>query len=140
MARIKLDLPATVHFTTEIPVRISDINYGNHLGNDALLSLIHEARARFLNHWGYSEMNVEGASIIMSDAAIMYRAEVFYGDVLTFEISVVDFHRFGCDLVYEIRNKESRKEVARAKTGIIFYNYQEKKMLDVPEKFAVLFR
>lgn len=138
MARITLELPSIIHFTTEIPVRISDINYGNHLGNDALLSLIHEARVRFLAHYGCTEMNVEGASIIMNDVAIVYKSEAFYGDTLVFEIAVVDFHRFGCDLLYGIRNKESRKEVARAKTGIVFYNYGEKKLMEVPKTFSSL--
>jgi acyl-CoA thioesterase FadM len=140
MARIKLELPTAVHFTTEIPVRIGDINYGNHLGNDALLSLIHEARVRFLAQYAYTEMNIEGASIIMNDVAVVYKSEAFYGNVLTFEVSVVDFHRFGCDLMYRITNKDTGKEVARAKTGIVFYDYGEKKLMDVPEKFAVLFR
>ena len=132
MARIKLDRPAVVHFSTEIPVRITDVNYGNHLGNDSLLSLIHEARVRFLKNYQYSEMNVESAAIIMSDVAIVYKSEAFYGDTLHFAIAAVDFQRFGCDLVYGITNKESGKEVARAKTGIVFYDYTEKKLIEVP--------
>jgi hypothetical protein len=45
-----------------------DINYGGHLGNDAVLSLVHEARVRFLKQQGYTENNIEGAGIIMADA------------------------------------------------------------------------
>ena len=48
MARVKLQLPANFLFSTEIPIRISDINYGGHLGNDAVLSIVHEARIQFL--------------------------------------------------------------------------------------------
>ena len=59
MPRIKLDLPKNFHFTTEIPLRISDINYGGHLGNDSVLSILHESRVRFLMEHGYSEFNVE---------------------------------------------------------------------------------
>lgn len=140
MARIKLDPPTSIHFSTEIQVRISDINYGNHLGNDSLLSLIHEARVRFLLNIGYTEMNIEGSGIIMNDVAIVYKAEAHYGDILQFNISAVDFHRFGCDLVYGITNKESGKEVARAKTGIVFYDYSRKKVVEVPEKFPALFK
>jgi acyl-CoA thioester hydrolase len=140
MARIKIELPAVVHFTAEIAVRIGDINYGNHLGNDSLLSLIHEGRVRFLAHYGYAEMNIEGASIFMNDVAVVYKAEAFYGDILTFEISVIDFHRFGCDLVYKVANKETATEVARAKTGIVFYDYGERKLIEVPKQFTTLFR
>ncbi|MDL1891359.1 thioesterase [Sphingobacteriales bacterium CHB3] len=139
MARIKLDLPSITHFTTDVPVRITDINYGGHLGNDALLSLVHEARVRFLRHYGYSEMNIDGRSIIMSDVAIVYKAEAFHGDVLEFAVSAVDFHRFGCDLFYRITQKDSGKEVARAKTGIVFYDYSAKKLVNVPATFQGLF-
>ncbi|MCW8811925.1 MAG: acyl-CoA thioesterase, partial [Chlorobium sp.] len=78
MARIKVELPEKFHFRTEIQIRITDINYGGHLGNDSLLSIIHEARLRFLNHLGYSESNVEGIGIIMVDAGIQYKSEAFY--------------------------------------------------------------
>ncbi|MBX2991207.1 MAG: thioesterase family protein [Bacteroidetes bacterium] len=139
MSRIKLDLPAATHFTTDIPVRITDINYGGHLGNDALLSLIHEARVRFLRRYGYSELDIEGRSIIMSDVAIVYKAEAFHGNILEFAVSAVDFHRFGCDLFYRITHKDSGKEVARAKTGIVFYDYPAKKLVSVPATFQQLF-
>jgi acyl-CoA thioesterase FadM len=86
MPRIKLDLPKHFHFTTEIPIRISDINYGGHLGNDAVLSILHESRVRLLLEHGYSEFNVEGVGIIMTDSAIVYKSEAFYGE-LPFMIS-----------------------------------------------------
>ncbi|WP_255669390.1 hypothetical protein [Myroides oncorhynchi] len=43
MARVKLNLPTEFIFETKIPVRITDLNYGNHLGNDKLLSISHAA-------------------------------------------------------------------------------------------------
>ena len=51
MERIKLNLPEQFLFSTNIAVRITDINYGGHVGNDSFLSLIHEARQQFLNHY-----------------------------------------------------------------------------------------
>ncbi len=60
MARVKLDLPDAFEFTTEIQVRIGDINYGGHLGNDTVLSLIHEARVRFLQKYNFREANIGG--------------------------------------------------------------------------------
>jgi hypothetical protein len=44
MPRLKLELPAGFPFRTTLTVRVTDLNYGNHLGNDALLGLLHEAR------------------------------------------------------------------------------------------------
>jgi acyl-CoA thioesterase FadM len=135
MSRIKIEIPKKLIFKTEIPIRITDINYGGHLGNDSLLSIIHEARIRFLNHLGYSESNVEGVGIIMIDAGIQYKSEGFYGDNLVIEISVNDFSGIGCDFIYRITNKESKREIAMAKTGIVFFNYEKRKTAPVPEAF-----
>lgn len=135
MARIKIELPKKFSFQTEIPIRITDINYGGHLGNDSLLSIIHEARVRFLKHLGYSESDVEGTGIIMNDAAIQYKSEGFYGDDLLIEVGVMDFSKIGCDIVYRITNMDSKKEIAFAKTGIVFFDYKNKKVVPVPEEF-----
>lgn len=135
MPRIKIDLSDKFIFKTEIQIRITDINYGGHLGNDSLLSIIHEARVRFLNHIGYSESNVDGSGIIMIDSAIQYKSEGFYGDELSIEIAVKDFTGIGCDIVYRITNKNTLKEIALAKTGIVFFDYKKRKTSPVPIEF-----
>ena len=139
MPRIKLQLPEEFVFSTEIPVRISDINYGGHLGNDSVLSIIHEARLQFLKHFGYSEMDVEGAGIIMSDSVIIYKSEGFYGDILTVEVTAGEFNNCGCDIFYRITNKKTEKEVVRAKTGIVFFDYKNRSISHIPDKFKKLF-
>ncbi len=139
MPRVELELPERFQFVTEIPLRITDINYGGHLGNDALLSLLHEARVQFLRHYGFTELNIDGRSIIMTDAVLVYRSEGFYGDVARIEIAVSNMQSHGCDFIYKVTNKETGKELARAKTGILFYDYAEKKILQVPKKFKSLF-
>ncbi len=139
MARVHIDLPAHLPFSTELAVRITDINYGGHLGNDSLVSLLHEARARMLRHHGFSEMELGGAGIIIADAAISYRAEAFFADRLRVEIGGQDFSRVGGDLVYRVSNVEDGREVARAKTGIVFFDYVRRKVRAAPPEFRQLF-
>ena len=139
MPRIKLDLPKHFHFTTEIPIRISDINYGGHLGNDSVLSILHDARLRFLMEHGYSEFNVEGVSLIMSDSIVLYKSQAFFGESLRIQIAVQDFSKFGFDIYYLVRERESGREVVQAKTGMAFFNYEERKLSPVPEKFKKKF-
>jgi acyl-CoA thioesterase FadM len=139
MPRVELELPERFQFVTDVPLRITDINYGDHLGNDALLSLLHEARIQFLRQYGFTEMNVDGQSIIMADAVLVYRSEGFYGDVARIEIAVSNMQSHGCDFIYGVTNKETGKGLARAKTGILFYDYEKKRILQVPKKFKSLF-
>ena len=77
MARIKILLPDKFSFSTSIPIRITDLNYGGHVGNDSILSLIHEARMQFLNEFGFTEMEFGGVSLIMSDVAMEFKNEIF---------------------------------------------------------------
>jgi acyl-CoA thioesterase FadM len=135
VSRIKLEIPEKFEFSTKIPVRITDINYGNHLGNDALLSLIHEARVQYLNKINLSEMDAGGCGIIMVDSAIIYKSEIHYGDVLVFNVAVNEITNTGCDFYYQILSGRDSGTAAIAKTGIVFFNYQLKKISAVPEIF-----
>ncbi|HEY4650545.1 MAG TPA: thioesterase family protein [Pontibacter sp.] len=133
MARIKVTIPEHTHFTATIPVRVTDLNYGNHLGNDALLSILHEARMQLLGNYSWSELNIGGASMIMADVAIEYKGEGFYGDVLTIAMAFDDMNKYGFDITYHVRNQHG-KEVARAKTGMLCFNYTERKLMPLPDE------
>lgn len=139
MARIKLDLPADFPFTTELRVRITDVNYGGHMGNDSLLGLLHEARVRFLARYGLSELNIHGLGIIMADSVIVYKSEAFPGEMLEIAVAATDFNQYGCDFAYRVTEKSSGREVARAKTGIVFFDYQKRVVQRVPPAFLDLF-
>lgn len=136
MARIKLVLPGHFSFTTTIPVRITDLNYGGHVGNDAILSLVHEARMQYLKSFGFSELQFDTASLIMSDAAIEFRSESFYGDVLTVAVTAGEFTRVGFELFYKFTKMDGEREmvVALAKTGMICFDYTVRKVVAVPER------
>lgn len=135
MPRIKIELPERFLFSTEILVYIGHINYGHHLDNATLLSLVSEARVRFFKSLDYTEMDVDGAGIIVADAAVQYLSESFHGETLIFEMTPTDFNRCGCDLVYRVREKASGRDVARGKTGILFFDYANKKPVGVPPLF-----
>jgi 4-hydroxybenzoyl-CoA thioesterase len=135
MPRIKIELPESFHFSTEIPIYIGHINYGHHLDNAQLISLISEARVRFLKSMGYSEMDVEGVGIIVADVAAQYRSEAFHGETLVAEMGANDFNKYGCDFVWRLSDKASGREVARGKHGIMFFDYTARQATSVPPAF-----
>ena len=139
MPRIKLGLPQSFVFSTDIRLRVSDINYGGHMDNNAVLSLVHEARVRFLESHGFSELDVEGVGIIMVDAVIQYKSEAFYGQTLTFQVAVDGLSRIGCDIYYRISDKDTGMEIAREKTGIAFLDYATRRPKRMPKRFRSLF-
>jgi acyl-CoA thioester hydrolase len=138
MPRIKIELPECFSFSTEIPIYINHINYGNHLDNSALISLVSEARVRFFKALGYTELNVEGCGIIVADVAAQYKSEAFHGEVMVFEMAANDFNKYGCDLVWKVSDQASGREVARGKTGIMFFDYAARKAAAVPAAFVAI--
>jgi YbgC/YbaW family acyl-CoA thioester hydrolase len=135
MARIKIDLPTDFSFQVNIPVRITDLNYGGHVGNDTILSILHEARMSFLRSHGYTELDFAGVGLIMSDVGIEFKAEAFYGDVLTASVTAAELSKVSFELYYKLEKTDGDKlrTVAIAKTGMICYDYAAKKISALPE-------
>lgn len=135
MPRIKIDLPERFLFSTDLPIYIGHINYGHHLDNSQMLSLVSEARVRFFKSLGYTELDVEGVGIIVADVAAQYRAEAFHGETMVVEMAADDFNKYGCDLVWRLSDQASGREVARGKHGIMFFDYAARKASTVPPTF-----
>ena len=139
MPRIRIDLPDRFAFSTTIPLLISHINYGNHLDNAQLLGIVSEARLRFLKSLGYTELDIEGVGIIVADAALQYRSEAFHGETMRVEMAASDFNAFGCDLVWRMSEADGGREVARGKTGIVFFDYRTRSKAPTPAGFRAHF-
>lgn len=139
MNRIKIELPEQFNFTTNIPVRITDLNYGGHVGNDTILSLIHEARVQFLRHHGYQELNFGGVGLIMSDAGIQFKNELFYGDVIIASVTTGVYSKISFDIFYKFEKEVDGKLVlvAAAKTGMVCFDYSKRKTAPVPEEARI---
>ena len=136
MARVKIELPATFLFETIIPIRITDVNYGNHVGNDTVMSILHEARVQYLRHYGLEELDFGGVGLIMNDVAVEFKNEIFYGEKIIASITVSDISKFSFDVYYKLEkeNNDKRILVALAKTGMVCYNYSSKKVAAVPKE------
>ena len=134
MSRLKLEIPEKIIASVTIPVRITDINYGNHVGNDAFDSILHEARMQWLRGHKYTEINIEGIGLIMSELMIEFKKESFYGDQIEIKIIAGETTRVGFELFYQLFTERENTMIllANAKTGMVCYNYDEKKVVAVP--------
>ena len=135
MARIKLEIPANKIGTFQIPVRITDINYGNHVGNDSFIAIIHDARMQLLQQNGFTELNVDGTGLIMGDIAVEFKSEAFYGDTVAVEIFADNISKISFELYYKLATIRKGENIllANAKTGMVCYDYAAKKVAPIPE-------
>ncbi|MCH2023233.1 MAG: thioesterase family protein [Saprospiraceae bacterium] len=121
-------------YSTRIKVRVTDLNYGNHLSNEMMLTYAQQARVDFLNSLGYGELTLAGKGIIMTDAAVIYKAEVHAADQLKIELTIDELTNIGFDIYYKISNITSETVVANVKTGILCFDYNTKKISPIPEE------
>jgi 4-hydroxybenzoyl-CoA thioesterase len=135
VSRIQIGLPERFAYSTELALYIGHINYGGHLDNALLLTLVSEARVRYFKSLGYTELDVEGCGIVLADAAVQYRSEAFHGETMRIEMAPANFHARGFDLVWRMSDRDTAREVARGKSGILFFDYARRTVMPVPEGF-----
>lgn len=133
MPRVQIQALPKYDFRVEIVVRTTDLNYGGHLGNDRLLTLVHEARVAFLASKGWSELDCEGTSLIMGDVAVIYKGESFAGDRLIFQLAAGEPTRCGFRIYHSITRKKDAAKIALVETGMTCFDYQSRKIASLPE-------
>lgn len=134
MARIEIGLPDRFIFSTNVPVRISDTNRAGHVGWDSMFRILDEAGVQFWNSLGSPENEGEKIPRITVDSGINYRKQAYHGQTLKVEIGTADFSSKGFDLVFRVTDVASGAEIARAKAGILCYDYQQQKVVPIPEE------
>ena len=139
MPRIKISLPERIDYQTNLKLRVYDMNYGGHMGNDSVLSLAHEARIRFLKQYNLLERDFYGYSLLMADSAVVYKKEAFHGDNINIQLCVSECYNFGFEIVYLFKYLDSGLEIARVKTGLVCYDQSNKKIIKLPVLFRELF-
>ena len=124
-------------FSTIIPVRITDINYGNHLGHAATIGIFHQARVLFLNKNGFNELNIDSLGLIMVNISCSFKSEAFFNDQLIVHVGIGNFSKTKFEFLCEAVNQKNDKIVASSREEFAFFDYQNNKVCKMPEKFSL---
>lgn len=138
MPRVKVSAPDQFLFSMERTVGISDINYAKHLDSVAMVNILHEARLQFLASIGFTEANIYGLGMVVTDLAIDYRSESFANDLLIVDVGVGKFNRYGFDIGLQVTNSAAETIVCNAKMGVVFFDFDKHKIAEVPIAFKTL--
>jgi len=134
MPRVKLQFDGPELFTATFVLGSRDINYGGHLGNDQLVTLLQEARIHWLRELGYtSELEIEGAGWIQADLQVQYLKEAFLGDTIHISLGVTDIHTRGFSLLYKVSKED--QVIALACTNMLFMDYASRMLISIPPNF-----
>ncbi len=135
MPKINIATVENSIFSTSHILKISDINYGGHMGNEQVLALIHDARIDYLESIGYSELDIEGIGLIMHNAGVQYISEGFRADVIRIELEVSIESKFKFDFIYSLYNETTNKMLAKAFTGMATFDYSSRRVVPIPNQF-----
>jgi acyl-CoA thioester hydrolase len=138
MPRIEIDFPERTCFVQHTRVRVGDLSGSGHLGADRLVSLIDDASAAFFKSHGIERGTRRPMGVIYADLMVSYRSEAFHGDDIMVEIGTGDIAAKGLTLFFRVTRSQTGRVVAMAKIDILFYNYQTRRLVDVPERLRGL--
>jgi acyl-CoA thioesterase FadM len=135
MPRVKLAEQLHYEFHYQVTLQVRDINYGGHLGNDAVVGLIHEARLNLLRQLGCNEMDLgDGQTgLIIGDLVVNYKAEGFMFDCLQIDSHIGEINRNSFRIFH--RFTKNGEILALAETGIVTFNYQQRRIAFIPDRF-----
>ncbi len=137
MNRVKLIFPNVEHFKCNLPILVQHINYGNHVGNDSIVSLLHHSRVCFFQNLGYTELAVEGVGLIMADLQVQYKHQIYLHQNITIAIAINEISNNGFTICYKITINEFNNTVAAlAQSNMLFFNYETQKIANTPLNFA----
>lgn len=121
-------------------VRINDLNYGDHVGHQTVYEYCHDARIQFLEKIGVAldrpinEINFGGYSLIMSQSAANYLAEIKYGMEIDIEVYLEYAGQSYFELSYCLVNKDDQAELAKVITTMVCFDYKNNKVSPIPDE------
>lgn len=135
MPRVTLVEQQRYEFSHTLTVRATDINYAGHLGNEALLGLVHEARAHFMKALNFNTIvgDEQKVGLIIADLAVNFKAEAFAHEQITVDCQIDELSQKSFRLFHRLRCDE--KLVALVETGIVAFDYQSGRATPLPDDF-----
>ncbi len=74
---------------------------------------------------------------MIADLGVHYLAEAFLNDELLIEIGIMDIKHKSLDILYKVTNVRTKKTVAKAKTGAVFFKKIENKTTAIPQSLLL---
>jgi acyl-CoA thioesterase FadM len=137
MPRIKLQEQKSYPVSITLDVRVSDLNYGAHLGYDSLLALAHQARVEIFSKMGVTEIDLgdKKTGIVVSDVAVQYRGEAFVMDSLLFETAPIEIGLASFRMAHRVSNLTTKRPTALIEIGFAAFDYNTRRSGRLPEEF-----
>ncbi|QTF93616.1 thioesterase family protein, partial [Halomonas sp. BM-2019] len=134
MERVRLDFPeAAIVHRHPLTVRVTDMNYGRHLGHDTLVSLLHEARIQAFGALGLTEWDLGGYPSVVADLAVQYQSEARWPDALVVETAMSPLAGRVITVYHRVCHAEGGRPVATARLNMLLVDPASARPVAIPE-------
>lgn len=125
-------------YTYIIRPRISDINYGGHVGHVELINLLHEVRVNFLRQFSLLETDIDGHVLMMRSLNIIYKNQAFWGNELSVNMKI---NINGAKIIfdYTVFNTTLNNETAVAEAAMVLFDRKKERPIK-PDIFIHLLK
>lgn len=120
-------------FSIPLKVRIDDLNYGNHVGYQVYFVYFQQARIAYLNQFRFSEFDINGYGMIISEANCKYKQELLFGDDIIVKCKVTELRSKMFIMDYLVTKTD--KVCALGFTNNMCFDYSNKKVVSLPQEF-----
>lgn len=120
-------------FRHDLTIRATDFNYGGHLGIEAIVGLLHEARARLLQEIGLPSVKfAHGAvGLAIGDLVLNLKQEAFVFEDVCVESQIDELADKSLRLFQRIsRNGDL---LVLAETGLVAFDYRNRRPVPLPD-------
>lgn len=122
-------------FETVMRVRSAETDFSGHLTMDALVSLLSEARCRYLHSKGADEYITKTQGVVITHTTARFVSLAKNREELLIEVGAKNFHEKGGDFYFRVTRMYDGSEVSRAVMGFIVYDYEQRKEVVLNENF-----
>ncbi|MFC2991240.1 MULTISPECIES: acyl-CoA thioesterase [Halomonas] len=137
MERVRLEFPeADIVHRHPLTVRVTDMNYGRHLGHDTLVSLLHEARIQAFGALGLTEWDMGGYPSVVADLAVQYQSEARWPDALVVETAIQMPTGRAITVYHRVCHAEGGRPVATARLNVMLIDPVAGRPVAVPQAVA----
>jgi acyl-CoA thioester hydrolase len=136
--RVVLREQEEYEFIYKLAARIGHLNYSGHVGHDAVIAMVWEARVHFFHALGLAELDLgDGETgIIMTDLAVTFKKGASLFEEITIESHVAEIERNGFRIFHRLHR--AGELIALVETGFAAFNYKIQRVAPVPQTFISL--
>lgn len=120
MERVRIEWPERAwRHEHGLGVRLGDMNYAHHLGHDALLGLLQEARGAALATLEVHERDIGGYPGVVADLMVQYQSEARWPDRLIIETAIPEPEGKALAVFQRASQAETGRVVATARLTLL---------------------